>query len=61
MKKQVNKNPFASADGAPVEGKEKEFFEWERQRDIKRLRKLTKQQNSADIKAQKELNKRMQS
>lgn len=34
------KNPFAKADGTPIEGKEFEFLDWEIEKDKNRINKL---------------------
>lgn len=55
------KNPYANPDGSPIDGKEPEFFEWEKNKDKDRLDKLPDDQKQAEIDAQRDLNKRMQS
>lgn len=56
-----DKNPYANPDGSPIDGKEPEFFEWEKNKDKERLNKLSPEEKKAEISAQQDLNKRMQS
>lgn len=54
-------NPYAQADGSPIEGKEKEFFDFEIRESQRYYDSLTEEeQREYDI-AAKELQKRMDS
>jgi hypothetical protein len=57
----TDKNPYANPDGSSIDGKEPEFFEWEKQKDKQRLDKLPEAEKQADIDSQRALNDRMQS
>ncbi len=59
MKKEIN--PFAAKDGAPIEGKEPEFFKWEIKKAKKELSLLPKEEQKKIIASQKALAKRMNS
>jgi hypothetical protein len=61
LKMSTNKNPYANPDGSPIDGKEPEFFEWEKNKDKERLDKLPEGEKAAEIEAQQDMNKRMQS
>lgn len=52
-------NPFVGEDGAPKDGFEKEFFEWEAIASEKELKKLPKTRQEEIKKARKALAKRM--
>jgi hypothetical protein len=54
------KNPYANADGSPIDGKEPEFFDWESKKDKDRLEALPNQEKEKELKAQRDLNDRMQ-
>ncbi len=56
-----NKNPFANTDGSPIDGKEPEFFEWEKENSKSELKKLPEEIQAEIIDSERELNKRMDS
>lgn len=64
MNSELNKkenNPYANPDGSPIDGKEEEFFDWEKQKDKERLDLMPKEERDAAIASQRALNDRMQS
>lgn len=61
IKMSEKKNPYSNANGSPIDGKEPEFFAWERNRDKKRLNVLPAAEKEKELKAQRDLNDRMQS
>ncbi len=60
-KKKQLKNPYAAKDGSPLNGKEKEFFNWEITRAKKELKKLSPEQQKERLTSHKALNRRMNS
>ena len=38
------KNPFEEKNGIPINGKEKEFFDWARNQELKRREKLSEEE-----------------
>jgi hypothetical protein len=54
-------NPFANEHGAVIPGREPEFFQWERDRELERLNKLPERERAEILESEKELSKRMNS
>lgn len=55
------KNPYAKADGSPMDGKEFEFLEWSQKKDKERLSSLTKENRERIKKARNRMQDKMQS
>jgi hypothetical protein len=54
-------NPYADKDGAPMDGKETQFFEWEKERKAKETSKLSKEDQDKVKASEEALAKRMDS
>lgn len=55
------KNPYATKDGSPLNGKEEEYFAWAKQKAAAELAKLPKNKQKEMIASEKALAKRMNS
>lgn len=55
------KNPYAKADGTPMDGKEFDFLDWSKKKDKDRLKNLTPENRKKVIKARKHMQDKMQS
>lgn len=60
-KKDETKNPFAAADGGPIDGREDEFWNWEVAKYEAYLATLSPEERSKQIAADKHLSKKMNS
>lgn len=60
-KKDEPKNPFATADGSWIDGKEKEFWNWEAAKYEAYLSTLSPEERSKKIAADKHLSNKMNS
>jgi hypothetical protein len=54
-------NPYAAKDGSPLDGKEPEFFAWERDHKLKETKKLSKEDQAKVKDSEEALAKRMDS
>jgi|GEM_PF-5698462 len=55
------KNPHEGEKGRPIDGKEEEFFQWERDQELKRRESLSKDQQEKLKQADDHLAKKMNS
>lgn len=55
------KNPFANEDGSPIDGQEKDFFDWEIEHSRQELEKLPEEKQIEILESEHALNKRMDS
>lgn len=55
------KNPYAKSDGAPINGKEREFWAWMEEQRQKGLSKLSPEEREKKEQADERLSKRMDS
>ena len=60
-KKDETKNPFAAADGGPIDGKEEEFWKWEADKYEAYLSTLSPEERAKRIAADEHLSKKMNS
>ena len=56
-----NTNPFASAIGGPIAGKEPEFFSWEQKKHADKLNALTNVDREKQLAAEEHLAQKMNS
>jgi hypothetical protein len=52
-------NPFAQKSGLPIKGKEVEFFEWEKSKELVRINGLPKEEKQKALAARNLLKKKM--
>jgi hypothetical protein len=55
------KNPFANTDGSPIEGKEPEFYAWEKAAAQMKLETMSPDEKLKRVQADLDLDKRMDS
>lgn len=56
-----NLNPYQAKNGGPLHGKEKEFFDWARDRRIEEIDKLPESERKKTKKSERRLAERMNS
>lgn len=56
-----DRNPFANDDGSPIDGKEAEFFNWGIEQAKRRLLRLTPEEQTKQLEADRLMNDKMNS